>query len=140
MQGMQHIHRQSISSAGMLQSAVNQTVIRKSDRGRVCSNSHRGFETMAVKDIRCLVAEHKYVMAYGVAGQLLLNDSLQSLEHEFPGVFVRIHRNALVGRNHLLSMRRSSEGLWRAVLAGTAMRPLISRRLVSRLKRTLLVG
>ncbi len=61
------------------------------ERGRVL--------LVPVADIICLRAEQKYVAARTATHTYLLEDSLTSLEQEFPQQFIRIHRNTLVARN-----------------------------------------
>ena len=60
-------------------------------RDRV-SHSHRGIETMPVADVRCLLAEQKYVTACAPRAELLIPDTLKELEREFGEVFLRVHR------------------------------------------------
>ena len=52
-------------------------------RSQVSSQTHRGVESMALEDIRCFLAEQKYVTACGPDGALLIPDTLKDLEKEF---------------------------------------------------------
>ena len=69
---------------------------------RFFSVSERGrIRLVAVSDVLFMRSEQKYV-ALHVRGpglhEHLIEESLSGLEEEFPGVFVRIHRNCLVAR------------------------------------------
>ena len=73
-------------------------------------------------------AEQKYVTACHPRGELILEDSLRELETEFPEYFLRIHRNALVGRRHITGLGRSSDGTVAISLLGIERCPVVSRR------------
>lgn len=107
-------------------------------RSSVGSHGHRGVETMAVADIRCFLAEQKYVSAVGPDGQLVLTDSLRELEREFADRFLRVHRNALVALEHVVRLERDPVDGWHVVLDGVAVRPAISRRHLAAVKQRLL--
>ncbi|WP_303903071.1 LytR/AlgR family response regulator transcription factor [Thiohalomonas denitrificans] len=82
-------------------------------------------------------ADSKYVTVYYEGGgEALLEQSLRILAQQFGEGLVRIHRNALVVRERLLGMERVGGG-YRAILAGTAERPEISRRHASEVKALL---
>jgi two-component system response regulator AlgR len=107
-------------------------------RDRVGSQTHRGLETMPVDEIRCFLAEQKYVTACGPGRELLLPDTLKELEREFPGRFLRVHRNALVAVAHIERLSRDGEGNWRVELRGVPVRPAVSRRHLAQAKQRLL--
>jgi two-component system response regulator AlgR len=107
-------------------------------RSSVASHGHRGVETMPVADIRCFLAEQKYVSAIGPRGQLVLTESLRELEREFGDRFLRVHRNALVALEHVERLERDPVDGWHVVLDGVAERPAISRRHLSAVKQRLL--
>ncbi|MCB1678359.1 MAG: response regulator transcription factor [Halioglobus sp.] len=107
-------------------------------RSQVSCQTHRGLETLGVADIRCFLAEQKYVAALSPAATLLLPDTLKDLEREFGGRFVRVHRNALVALDHIVRLQREDGGTWRVVLDGVSERPLVSRRHLAQAKQRLL--
>ena len=111
-----------------------------SGRSRVASHTHRGLETLPVTEIRCFLAEKKYVTAYSDQRELLLPDTLKDLELEFAGRFIRVHRNALVSTAHIEELQKDPNGNWLLVLAGTSVRPVVSRRHVSEVKALLTRG
>ncbi|MEH6591184.1 MAG: LytTR family DNA-binding domain-containing protein [Halioglobus sp.] len=107
-------------------------------RSRVSSQTHRGLETLSMEDIRCFIADHKYVTATSPDKELVLPDTLRDLESEFPGDFIRIHRNALVAIAHIRQLLRDDEGGWYLELEGVEQCPSVSRRHLPEVKALLL--
>ena len=107
-------------------------------RDNVSSQTHRGVETMPVEQVRCFMAEQKYVTAIGPEGELMLTDSLKDLEQEFGDRFLRVHRSALVALEHVVKLERDQREGWRVVLDGVETRPAISRRHLAEVKQRLL--
>ncbi|MFK8048666.1 MAG: LytR/AlgR family response regulator transcription factor [Halioglobus sp.] len=107
-------------------------------RSQVSSQTHKGLETMPVSDIRCFVAEQKYVTAVSPEQELLLPDTLKDLEEEFPDRFLRVHRNALVSVAHISRLQRDESGSWLVELEGVEYRPAVSRRHLSAVKERML--
>ncbi|NKN32853.1 LytR/AlgR family response regulator transcription factor [Marichromatium bheemlicum] len=92
---------------------------------------------VAVRDVVYLQAEHKYVTVYHANGQLLVDESLRSFEREFPDLFLRIHRNALVARNRLEGLEKQTDGSTVARLHGRPERLTVSRRHLAQIRRWL---
>lgn len=129
----------ALGNAGRVNRLQMAALNGESEAGRrqVSSHTHRGLETMAVDQVRCFVAEHKYVTAIGSGQQLVLPDTLKELEQEFAGSFVRVHRNALVALAHIERLQRAEDGSWVVELAGIDMAPAVSRRHLSEVKQAL---
>jgi two-component system, LytTR family, response regulator AlgR len=106
-------------------------------RSHITSKTRRGIDLVPVVEIRMFQADHKYVTAYYCDGEALLDETLKELEDEFEGRFVRIHRNALASIPHIDGMDRSTEGQYYLRLAGIDIRPQVSRRHVSALRKLL---
>ena len=109
-------------------------------RNHLASQTHRGVETMAVADVRCLLAEQKYVTACSPTAELLIPDTLKELEREFGERFLRVHRNALVALAHVVRLQRDDDGPWYVILDGIDQRPMVSRRHLTEAKRRLVSG
>jgi len=109
-------------------------------RSQLASQTHRGVETMPVADVRCLLAEQKYVTACSPSSELLIPDTLKELEREFGDRFLRVHRNALVAVAHVVRLQRDEDGPWQVVLDGVEQRPMVSRRHLAEVKRRLVRG
>lgn len=106
-------------------------------RRHVTSEGHRGLETLPVEDVRCFIAEQKYVTACASGRELLLPDSLKDLEREFRRDFLRVHRNALVALRYVRRLARDGSGGWCVELEGVALRPAVSRRHLAAVKERL---
>ena len=106
-------------------------------RQTISAKSRRGIEMVNVDDVRAFLADHKYVTAHHVGGELLMDDTLKELESEMGDGFVRVHRNSLVSLRHILSMDKTPEGFYHLQLDGVEVRPVVSRRHVSYLKERL---
>ena len=118
---------QSLSGDAQAQKPSNQ-------RQHLTARNHRGVELIAVSDIRCFLADHKYVMVVSVQGETLIDGTLKELEQEFSDSFIRVHRNALVSVAHITGLNRSGEGNFSVCLKDTDTRPMVSRRYNSQLK------
>ncbi|MDP5065091.1 MAG: LytTR family DNA-binding domain-containing protein [Haliea sp.] len=106
-------------------------------RSQVSSQGHRGLETLPIADVRCFVAEQKYVTAFAPQRELLIQDPLKDLEQEFAADFLRVHRNALVALRHIRRLRRDADGSWSVELDGIALQPQVSRRHLAEVKARL---
>lgn len=105
-------------------------------RRDLVSAGHRGVETLPVADVRCFLAEDKYVRACAPGAELLLSASLKEIEREFAHRFLRVHRNALVAAAHVRRLTRR-EGAWVVELNGVVERPQVSRRHLAAIKAAL---
>jgi two-component system response regulator AlgR len=90
-----------------------------------------------VHRVICLVSEDKYTTVTHEKGSTVIDESLTELEQKYPGLFFRVHRNALVSRKHLRGLERSTEGHTYALLSGTERKPEVSRRNISALRKLL---
>lgn len=93
------------------------------ERGRVWQ--------IPVEEVLYLRAEQRYVTARTRQREYLLDESLVKLEEEFSGTFLRIHRNCLVGRCHVLGFKRVHDtegGHWVTLLRDWPEELPVSRR------------
>lgn len=104
-------------------------------RQHLSANSRGKIELIPLKDVRVLQAEHKYVTVYHAEGESILDDSLKDLEQEFDGVFVRVHRNALVAMQHVSALEKNADGEFRLHIDDTDVQPIVSRRLATSIKK-----
>ncbi|EIC20707.1 LytR/AlgR family response regulator transcription factor [Thiorhodovibrio frisius] len=96
-----------------------------------------GVQRVAIEDILFLQAEQKYVTVYHGGGKMLLDESLKTLEEEFPERFLRIHRSILVCARRLIGLEKSPQGGILAVLDGSDQRLPVSRRHLPSVRRFL---
>ena len=94
-------------------------------------------QLVAVNDIHYLKAEQKYVVAAWPGGELLLDESLKSLEAEFHAEFIRIHRNALIALQYIEALKKDNEGNVTIHLRDMPVTLQVSRRHLSRVRKIL---
>ncbi|MEN8179786.1 MAG: LytTR family DNA-binding domain-containing protein [Pseudomonadota bacterium] len=100
------------------------------------SISYRGgLRRLSLDQVLYLRAESKYVSVFHNEGELLLEESLKSLESRFGDWFIRIHRNALVARHALLGLEKSTGGVMRVSLRNCDERLEVSRRHLPEVRR-----
>jgi two-component system response regulator AlgR len=82
-------------------------------------------------------AEQKYVVVRHPEGQILIDDSLKSLEEEFSEGFLRIHRNSLVSIQHIEGLERDTSGKYQIYFRNIDDKLEVSRRTVSSVRKRL---
>lgn len=117
--------------------AVNEQAEIGSVRTHISARHRGGLLLVPIDDVLFFHADQKYVTVYHTGGEVLIEDSLKSLETEFGDQVLRIHRNALVMKRALVGMERSLRGQFHVILKDSEERPEISRRHVSTVKRAL---
>jgi len=122
-----------------LKTSMLPAVDKKVYKGRkhISAKTRLGLELVPVDDVRCFLADHKYVTAYHVNGELLIDDTLKDLEEEFSDRFVRVHRNSLISLHHVEGMDKAPAGQFAIRLQGVKIKPIISRRHVTELRTQL---
>ena len=113
--------------AGQRQSLVAPVLPGKT-RTHLAARLRGSLRLIPVSEIRYLQADEKYVIVHHARGEDLVEDSLKSLEAEFAGRFLRIHRNCLVAREQIGELKRTPDGLVHAVLRDGGALLEVSRR------------
>jgi two-component system response regulator AlgR len=128
---------------GVLGEVAKQTGMAGS-RQHVCARVHGELKLIAVGDIQYFLADQKYVTVVHDNGRHLIEDSLKSLEEEFAGAFVRIHRSALVAVARIESLKKTADGQSEVLLRNTSQvdtdELIVSRRHLTNVKRRLKKG
>ena len=109
-------------------------------RRHLSAHYRGGVQTVLIDEVLYLLAEQKYVTVRHSGGRMLIDESLKSLEQEFPDRFVRIHRNALVAIEQLVGLEKAADGASLAVLGGCEERLPVSRRHLPEIRRFLRHG
>lgn len=104
-------------------------------RRHICARVRGNLQLIAIEQIIYFLAEHKYVTVCHDDGEVLIEESLKSLEKEFCDRFVRIHRNALVARDRLTGLEKDSADHALVRLRGTDQRLEVSRRNLAALRQ-----
>ena len=97
-------------------------------RTHLCARTYKGVELVNVSDIRFLKADQKYVSVGHVEGEVIFDETLRELEDEFPDLFSRVHRNALVSTNHILGLEKDVQGQIGVRMSGIEELVDVSRR------------
>ena len=108
-------------------------------RQHICTRSHGELKLIPMASIWYCVADQKYVNVHHDDGEDLIDDTLKSLEEEFPRDFVRIHRSAIVKVSRVARVERLEDGRHVVVLRDQSNDNAlgVSRRHVADLKRRL---
>ncbi|MGD2083012.1 MAG: response regulator transcription factor [Chromatiales bacterium] len=113
---------------------------RAGEEGYVCANFRGGLQRVPVEEVLYFRADQKYVTACHGQGELLLEESLKSLEQRFADRFLRIHRNALVSHRCLAGLERDADGRSFVRLRDRDDRLEVSRRHLPLVRRWLRDG
>jgi two-component system response regulator AlgR len=112
------------------------TAAPAAQRTHLCARMRGSLRLIPIDDVHYLQAEEKYVVVHHARGEDLIEESLKSLEDEFPERFVRIHRNCLVARHEIIELKLAGDGHVQAVLRHGKQPLEVSRRCVSMLRET----
>jgi two-component system, LytTR family, response regulator AlgR len=106
-------------------------------RGHICARVRGEMKLVPISAIAFFLADAKYVEVHFDGGEVLIEDSLVSLEEEFGDRFVRVHRNCLVSRERIEGLGRSGNGETIVRLRGRSETLEVSRRNLPQLRRML---
>lgn len=98
---------------------------------------HSGVRKIELKDIIYFQAEQKYVTVKCRTGEVLIEESLKSLEARFSDSFIRIHRNALISKQQLTAIRKDQQGRYLTELKDVDEKIEVSRRHVAEIRKFL---
>ncbi|MHB1544493.1 MAG: LytR/AlgR family response regulator transcription factor [Gammaproteobacteria bacterium] len=107
-------------------------------RKLLVARSSGELRTVAVDAVIYFEAQEKYVRAVHREGQLLLNESLATLEEEFGARFLRVHRSYLVAVEAIARLVHEPAGERFVELRDSHARIPVSRRLVPIIRRRIL--
>ncbi|MCS6947237.1 MAG: LytTR family DNA-binding domain-containing protein [Steroidobacteraceae bacterium] len=103
-------------------------------RTHIAARNRDGVQLIPVDEVLYFQADQKYTTVRHRGGSELIEESLRSLEEEFPNRFVRIHRNALVNVHYLLAIERDAGGQYFVRLRDCEQRLAVSRRMAGDLR------
>ena len=125
----------ALARAGRLTRAQLQRLAAAgSRRSHIAARRRDGLRLIPVEEVQYFLADQKYTTVRHLGGEDLIEDSLRLLESEFGAVFVRIHRNALIGVKYLERIERSAEGQYFVRLRGCEAPLQVSRRMAGELR------
>jgi two-component system response regulator AlgR len=97
-------------------------------RTHICARLRGNLRLVPITDVVYFLAEDKYVIVHHEGGEVLIEESLKTLEQEFDDQFVRIHRNCLVAVERIIGMQRTTDGRMFIDLRGSEAPLEVSRR------------
>jgi two-component system response regulator AlgR len=106
-------------------------------RSHICARVRGEMKLVPISAIVYFLADAKYVEVHHDDGEVLIEDSLVSLEQEFGDRFVRVHRNCLVSRERIEGLARNTDGETIVRLRGCPVTLEVSRRNLPQLRRML---
>lgn len=109
----------------------------KYSRSHLSATVQGNLQIIPVNQIHYLKADQKYVTAVWPGGELLIDDSLKSLEKEFALQFIRVHRNALVSLRHIQGLDKDEDGNPCIKLQGIESPLPVSRRHASNVRKAI---
>lgn len=98
---------------------------------------HSGVRKIELSDIYYFLADQKYVTVKYREGEVLIEESLKSLEKRFSDTFIRIHRNALISKQQLKAIRKDQQGRYLTELKDVDEKIEVSRRHVAAVRKFL---
>lgn len=107
-------------------------------RSYVTASTHQGIQSIPINEVNYFQAEHKYVVAHHLQGELLIDDSIASLEQEFVRNFVRVHRKTLVAIAKIEKLYKDASGQHFIKMANSAVQLQVSRRQLPKVRKILL--
>ena len=109
-------------------------------RTHLCARNRGNLELIPLAEVVYLQADSKYVTVRSRTLQILIEESLKSLEEEFAGCFLRIHRNALVAVAAIRGLEKDVQGRCYVVLDGIEERLEVSRRMLPEVRKRIKTG
>ncbi len=101
------------------------------------ANKQGTIELIPVKEVRYLKADQKYVSVVWPGQESLIDESLKSIETEFAGQFLRVHRNALVALAHIEKLEKAADGSMQVKLRDLDEKIDVSRRHLQDVKKAI---
>lgn len=104
----------------------------KPKREFVLATTRDGLVRVPVDDILYFVADQKYTTVCHLHGEVLIEESLKTLETDFEPLFLRVHRKALVNTRYIAGLERDRQGdqhHWLKIKHASEPLPVSRRRL-----------
>ena len=124
-------------------SRAAQLALEKNETARprrefVLATTREGLVRIAAEDIVYFLADQKYTTVHHLHGEVLIEESLKTLEDDFAPWFLRIHRKALVATRFILALERGKGEEHHLVRLRHATEALpVSRRRLAEVRRYL---
>ncbi|MCI0750194.1 MAG: LytTR family DNA-binding domain-containing protein [Nevskiales bacterium] len=125
------------SRATQLELAANAAA--RPQREFVLANTRDGLVRVTAEDIVYFQADNKYTVVHHLHGEVLIEESLKTLEQDFTPWFLRIHRKVLAATRFIVSLEHGADPESHLVrLRHAAVSLPVSRRRVAEVRRFLI--
>jgi len=104
-------------------------------RKHICARMRGNLELIPIEEVIYFQADQKYVTVRHNAGEVIIEESLKSLETDLADRFIRIHRNALVAKSRITGLAKSEIGRTRITLDDVGDQLEVSRRHLAEVRR-----
>ena len=101
---------------------------QQTSRSHISAHQRGSIKLIPIEDIYYFHSDSKYVAVHHKEGEVLIDDSLKSLEQEFSVHFTRIHRNSLVANSSIEALEKVSDNHFQLRLRGCDKLLEVSRR------------
>jgi two-component system response regulator AlgR len=92
-------------------------------------------ELIPIDDVYYFQADQKYVTVRHSKGEVIIEESLKSLETDLSDKFIRIHRNALVAKSRIMGLAKTNIGRVKVKIDRIEDELEVSRRHVAEIRR-----
>ena len=105
------------------------------ERKHICARMRGNLELIPIEDVYYFQADQKYVTVRHKKGEVIIEESLKSLESDLSKRFIRIHRNALVAKSRITGLAKTPIGRVRVTIDQIEDELEVSRRHVAEIRR-----
>ncbi|TXH68373.1 MAG: response regulator transcription factor [Thiothrix sp.] len=125
----------SLNRAQRLEMLEQRTGGQRSSRKHICARMRGNLELIPIEDVVYFQADQKYVTVRHNGGEVIIEESLKSLETDLADRFIRIHRNALVAKSRITGLTKSDVGRTQITLDKVRDQLEVSRRHLAEVRR-----
>jgi len=104
-------------------------------RKHICARMRGNLELIPIEDVFYFQADQKYVTVRHKKGEVIIEESLKSLETDLADKFIRIHRNALVAKSRISGLAKTNIGRVKVRIDNIEDELEVSRRHVAEIRR-----
>jgi len=104
-------------------------------RKHICARMRGNLELIPIEDVYYFQADQKYVTVRHKKGEVIIEESLKSLETDLSQRFIRIHRNALVAKSRITGLAKTPIGRVKVTIDQIEDELEVSRRHVAEIRR-----
>ncbi len=127
-------HARSLNRA-QRSKAVDENDISGTARKHICARMRGNLELIPIDDVYYFQADQKYVTVRHSKGEVIIEESLKSLESDLSDKFIRIHRNALVAKSRITGLAKTNIGRVQVKIEQIDDQLEVSRRHVAEIRR-----